>query len=69
MVRLVRDEGGQLRVDPRRQRVGRGGYLHRDADCWDGFARRKGLVRALGATVDRKSRSLLVERLRQGVEG
>jgi predicted RNA-binding protein YlxR (DUF448 family) len=69
MVRFVRSAGGQLCVDSERRLSGRGGYLHRDADCWESFARRKGLVRALAASFDRKSRSLLVERLRQDVEG
>jgi predicted RNA-binding protein YlxR (DUF448 family) len=69
MVRLVRDEGGQLSVDARRRVAGRGAYLHRAEDCWENFARRKGMVRALGANVDRNVRSVLVARLRQGVEG
>ena len=69
MVRVVRDDGGQLCVDAKRRLAGRGGYLHHAENCWENFARRKGLIRALGANVDRKARSVLVERLRQGAEG
>jgi predicted RNA-binding protein YlxR (DUF448 family) len=68
MVRVVRDESGQLSIDAGRRLAGRGGYLHRAEDCWENFARRKGMVRALRANVDRNVRSLLVDRLRQGVE-
>ena len=55
-------------IDAKRRLNGRGGYLHRAENCLENFARRKGLIRALGANVDRKARSVLVERLRQGVE-
>ena len=68
MVRVTRDEGGYLTIDAKRRLNGRGGYLHRAENCLENFARRKGLIRALGANVDRKARSVLVERLRQGVE-
>jgi predicted RNA-binding protein YlxR (DUF448 family) len=69
MVRVVRYGDGQLSVDAKRCAAGRGGYLHLAEDCWQSFARRKGLVRALGVNVDRNARSVLVERLRQGTEG
>jgi predicted RNA-binding protein YlxR (DUF448 family) len=67
MVRVVRDEQGRLSIDAGRRGAGRGGYLHHCEECWQGFARRKGMIRSLRAGVDRQARSLLVEQLRQGV--
>lgn len=63
MVRLVRDADGRLRIDPTRRAGGRGGYLHRSADCWDRFANRKGVVPALRATVSRSARTALLSDL------
>lgn len=68
MLRIVRDEGGALRVDPRGHATGRGGYLHPLETCWQGFEKRKGMVRSLKAPVERTERAGLVHRLRQGVE-
>jgi predicted RNA-binding protein YlxR (DUF448 family) len=61
--RIVRDDGGGLRPDVERRLGGRGGYLHPRPDCWGRFARRKGLVRSLRASVDRPARAALVAQL------
>lgn len=52
---------GQLMPDASR---GRGGYLHRSADCWQLFLTRKGHYRAFHAEVDRAAKARLVERLK-----
>lgn len=60
MVRIVRDAAGELHLDERRTAPGRGGYLHRSADCWTRFARGKGMIRSLGSAVERTARAALV---------
>lgn len=63
LLRVVRTVEGDLQLDPGRRAGGRGGYLHRQRYCWDRFARRKGPLRSLRATVDRAARSALVAAL------
>lgn len=65
LLRIVRAGSGGLAVDSDRRLGGRGGYLHPNADCWAGFARRKGPVRSLRAAVDRPARAALVAQLQQ----
>ena len=60
LLRIVRDVSGRLGLDPHRRSGGRGGYLHPRPECWAGFARRKGPVRAFRAAVDRPARAVLV---------
>jgi uncharacterized protein len=67
LVRIVRDAGGTLGIDRGRRAGGRGGYLHPQPECWNGFARRKGLVRSWRASVDRSARAALVAQLLSGV--
>ena len=69
LLRIVRDAGGNLHLDPARRAGGRGGYLHPSPACWTGFARRKGLVRSLRAAVDRPARAALVTQLQSCVGG
>jgi predicted RNA-binding protein YlxR (DUF448 family) len=64
MLRVVWDSDAGLSLDLRRDRSGRGGYLHGVEECWSQFARRKGMVRSLGAAVDRTARTELVDQLR-----
>jgi predicted RNA-binding protein YlxR (DUF448 family) len=68
LLRVIRTVEGSLRVDFKRRLGGRGGYLHLSAECWDRFARRKGLVRSLGGTVDRTTRAALVSKLQLSIE-
>jgi len=63
LLRIVRDADGRLGLDPQRRSGGRGGYLHPRPECWAGFARRKGPVRAFRAAVDRSTRAALVAEL------
>ena len=55
--------GGALEPDGRRRAPGRGAYLHRSADCWTVFARRRGPVRSLRMTPARPERERLVAML------
>jgi predicted RNA-binding protein YlxR (DUF448 family) len=55
-------EGG-LRVDTGVRAPGRGAYVHRRTACWDAFVARRGPVRSLRVTVDRRQRELAIERL------
>ncbi|MBX3023386.1 YlxR family protein [bacterium] len=63
LLRVVRAADGALALDVSRRAGGRGGYLHRRRDCWDRFAKRKGPLRSLRATVDRPARAALVAAL------
>ena len=46
-----------LQIDPVQRAVGRGAYLHRDADCIRRFARGKGPVRSLRWTPSASARA------------
>lgn len=48
-----------------RQHGGRTAYLHRQAECWERFAARKGLVRSLGRTLGTTARALFVQQLKR----
>jgi predicted RNA-binding protein YlxR (DUF448 family) len=65
LVRVIASTGGGMLVDRDRRAGGRGGYLHRNAECWMQFARRKGPVRSLRRVVDRAARRELVETLQR----
>ena len=51
LVRVVRDANGQAALDSTGRAPGRGAYLHRDPACVEIARKKKGLDRALGATV------------------
>jgi predicted RNA-binding protein YlxR (DUF448 family) len=63
LLRVIRTADGALQLDTPRRAGGRGGYLHRSRNCWDRFAKRKGPLRSLRATVDRPARAALVATL------
>lgn len=44
---------------------GRTGYLHRQQQCWDRFAARKGLVRSLGRNLGTTPRATFVQQLQR----
>lgn len=69
LLRVVRADAGALDIDSARRAGGRGGYLHPRPECWSGFARRKGMLRSLRASIDRAARAALVARLERGVGG
>jgi uncharacterized protein len=62
LVRFVATRPG-LALDASRQRPGRGAYLHRRAECWTAFVRRRGPVRSLRATPSPVEREGLVAML------
>jgi predicted RNA-binding protein YlxR (DUF448 family) len=62
LVRFVA-AAGTLRLDDHREAPGRGAYLHRSADCWAAFARRRGPVRSLRMMPARPERERLVAML------
>lgn len=64
LCRIARDPAGGLLPDMPRRVPGRGGYLHLRQDCLARFARRKGALRSLRASIDRPARAALVEQLR-----
>ena len=64
LVRVSAAADGGLLVDALRP-VGRSGYLHRDAACWQRFAARQGPVRSLGRTLNKAARSALVLELKR----
>ena len=55
--------GSALEADGGQRAPGRGAYLHRSADCWTVFARRRGPVRSLRMTPARPERERLVAML------
>jgi predicted RNA-binding protein YlxR (DUF448 family) len=63
MLRVIRRDSRKLELDLKRRAGGRGGYLHRNDDCWARFARRKGHVRSFRAAVERTARKVLVLQL------
>jgi hypothetical protein len=63
LLRLAIGADGHLIVDRIRRAPGRGGYLHRRAQCWERFAARKGMVRSLRRAVDRAERQAMIARL------
>lgn len=64
LLRLAVAEDDTLAVVSRRH-SGRTGYLHRQQDCWDRFARRKGLVRSLGRAFGVTQRATFVQQLKR----
>jgi predicted RNA-binding protein YlxR (DUF448 family) len=65
LLRLSVDSRAELKVDPCGE--GRGGYLHRNPECWQAFLRRKSLQRAFRAEIDRAAKEKLIQELRKRV--
>ena len=68
--RLVRVSivDGSLMPDFKRQREGRGAYLHRHPECWAAFMRGKEYVQSLRRRVASAERELLGARLRAALD-
>jgi predicted RNA-binding protein YlxR (DUF448 family) len=64
MLRLIATPNGELQVAAGRSPMGRSGYLHRSAACWERFAARKGPLRSLGCSIGKAERLALVARLK-----
>lgn len=47
LLRLVRDPGGRVALDPTGKRAGRGAYLCHEPACWEQGLKRHALARAL----------------------
>ncbi|HEY2990081.1 MAG TPA: YlxR family protein [Candidatus Binatia bacterium] len=62
LLRIALGENGDLEV--KRLAKGRGGYLHKQATCWDLFLRKKSVYRAFHAEVARPAKERLVVSLR-----
>jgi predicted RNA-binding protein YlxR (DUF448 family) len=61
MLRLVVWNEGELRLE--RTGKGRGGYLHKDQECWRSFLRRKSLYRAYRQEIGRAAKERLIHEL------
>lgn len=68
MIRLARRSDGSLVVNRGGRERGRGGYLHRDENCWSRFARQRGTIRSFRAVVQPQTRVAVIDRLRSGVD-
>jgi predicted RNA-binding protein YlxR (DUF448 family) len=62
LLRIVALENGELQVD--RRAKGRGGYLHDESACWEGFIRKKKVYRAFHVEIARSAREKLILALR-----
>lgn len=60
MVRIVRQPGGDVAVDPTGRASGRGAYLCEDAGCWESGLSRNRLDRTLKATILPDQRTALL---------
>lgn len=66
LLRLTLTPQGNLCYDPYRRVGGRGGYLHRQPECWRAFcAARPIFIRSLRQVVTKAERKRMVELLRQ----
>jgi uncharacterized protein len=61
LIRIIIGEGGNLAVDPGGS--GRGGYLHRQHDCWQAFLRRKNTHRAFRVNLAKDVKQKLIQLL------
>lgn len=61
MLRVIVEASGVLKIAAHGQR---GGYLHRRAECWQGFVNRKSHFRAFRCEVAKPVKEALVRELR-----
>lgn len=64
LIRLIVNQAGQLERAADRQR---GGYLHRQAECWRGFVNRKSHFRAFHVEVGKPLKEQLLRELTDSV--
>ena len=60
LVRVVRTPQGNLEIDPRGKKAGRGAYLCRSQECWSIGLKRKRLEHALKSEIASEQRADLV---------
>jgi predicted RNA-binding protein YlxR (DUF448 family) len=61
LIRLALLDQNKLLLD---ENQGRGGYLHRNENCWRAFVGRKSHYRAFRAAVSRAAKEQLIEELK-----
>lgn len=61
MIRLVVGQNGELAISQVEQ--ARGGYLHKNENCWGAFVRRKSLYRAFHVEIGREEKEKLIQKL------
>lgn len=61
MVRIVRTPEGNLEIDSRGKKAGRGAYLCKQQSCWEAGLTKKRLEHALKAEIGTEQRSGLLE--------
>jgi predicted RNA-binding protein YlxR (DUF448 family) len=66
LVRIVRQSGGEIHVDPTGKMNGRGAYIHPKADCLQMAKKRRSLERALSASIPEEVYDTLSEELDEG---
>ena len=64
LLRIVAEQGGLKAADGGN---GRGGYLHRARECWQGFLRRKNLHRAFHAEISKDAKEKFVHELQNAL--
>ena len=62
LIRIIRNEEGQVLVDDTQKRNGRGAYLCRSASCVETARKRHALERDLNCSVDRSVYDLIREK-------
>ena len=67
LLRVRGTADGRLLVVAAGAALGRTGYLHRDRECWERFAGRKGQVRSLGCSLDKAQRAACTNELERAV--
>jgi predicted RNA-binding protein YlxR (DUF448 family) len=63
LIRLVVTDQANLKID--QDGSGRGGYLHRDEECWQAFVRRKSLYRAFHVPLTKDAKEQVVQQLKK----
>jgi uncharacterized protein len=63
LIRLVVTDRADLQIDDRGG--GRGGYLHREPECWQNLMRRKSLHRAFRVALNKDAKIKLIQRLKE----
>jgi hypothetical protein len=63
LIRLTANAQGELTIDP--AGGGRGGYLHRRRECWEGFVRRKHTRRAFRREISKSAKEKFIRELNE----
>jgi predicted RNA-binding protein YlxR (DUF448 family) len=66
LVRIVRQNEGEIHVDPTGRMNGRGAYLHPKSECLQKAKKKNSLERALGSAIPEEVYGRLIEELHEG---